>query len=111
MILRLVGFVCLVFISCTSLPCSEEKDAKAMSLSGTIIRLYRDKNNHLVETFDYLVYGKEKSSTLLRNERSLAFDQIKPGDSIVKASGSLKLIVVRDGSIAKEFDLDYGCEE
>ena len=83
------------------------KIEKNNTYSGVVLKRYIDRANHMEKTVKINSTHGEKN-IFLTFDKSLLFDKIKVGDSIIKQSGSYDVLIKRS---EKEFtvQIDYKC--
>lgn len=85
-------------------------DVNSHEFSGVVVKKYYDKKNHDYHTVEYKQADLIVHKLTYPNDRSGLFNFLNKGDSIVKLSGSSKVIVNRKDK-AFEFFLDFGCDK
>lgn len=96
----LIGIFVVIYINCSDKTTPQEyalNDQKSINVHSHIISIYRDKNNHNVQTLKF----SDTSFTIPPDWE----DKFKIGDSISKDKGSLKMGHYTNG-VLKEI-LDY----
>jgi hypothetical protein len=100
--------------------CDVVNDIEKIEIKGKIKKKYRMEwnhdspeidfsnsanNDHIKSIFDDNVYH-----IYLVREKSGFWKYVQAGDSIVKERGSFAVTVFRTDTLAKKFNLDYGCK-
>ena len=90
--------------------CKAKEKAIKVKLDGIVVKKYRNKRDHMVETVEINSVDKHIKSTFLANEVSGFYDQISVGDSLIKDEESLKIQLINNG-VSRMFLLDYMCKD
>lgn len=77
---------------------------------GVIIRTFRNTDSHFDETIELVYQGDTIRDNLFILEQTGVFEKLYVGDIILKETGTLDFVVMRDG-VQTIFKLDYGCNE
>ncbi len=111
----ILGFLVLrfvkpeLFIHNVSVVCIEKNAAKGVILNAVVERKYLDYSNHNYPTVEFrnLIDNRIRKLYFI-NELSGFYTNIQPGDTILKASGSLGLI---SSNKTLADSLVYNCNE
>ena len=97
----------VIYINSPSGNCVAEKEFKSKKINGYITRKFYDTASHLYPTIEL---SKNHSQFVIHDyDNSGFYSYVKPGDSILKKIGSLKIIVYRN-SKDTFFNIDYNCD-
>ncbi|WP_321515220.1 hypothetical protein [Marinifilum fragile] len=79
---------------------------RSTHLKGIIVDKYIDHNNHNYKIIKCRNFNNEEIVWFLNYDKSLFFEQVMIGDSIIKKQNSIKILIIRD-DISKEYTLDF----
>ncbi|QNL23075.1 hypothetical protein HZR84_14360 [Hyphobacterium sp. CCMP332] len=91
--------------------CELKSEAIQTKFRGTLLSKFEDTNQHGIEKIKIKVGEMDTiTSTILFADRSGLYKAIKIGDSVIKNSGDLMMIIWKSEIEIDTFYLDYHCK-